>query len=67
MSETTLKKSKRITRADFEAIADQLLADMKRLAEQMDIDRNEINQLKADTSRLEAENQLALARLKAIW
>ena len=67
MSETTVTKSKPRTDADYEAIADQLLADMKRLDEQMQTDRDEIDFLKADTARLEAKNLVVLARLKAMW
>ncbi|HZP83730.1 MAG TPA: hypothetical protein VFB21_18965 [Chthonomonadaceae bacterium] len=67
MSETTLTKTKRKTAADYEAIADQLLADMRRLDELMQKDRAEIEYLKAETARLEAENRVVLSRLKAMW
>ncbi len=67
MSETVLTKPKRKTAADYEAIADQLLADMKRLDELMLKDRTEIDYLKAETARLEAENRAVLSRLMAMW
>lgn len=67
MSETTLIKSKRKTDADYEAIADQLLADMRRIEERMQTDRAEIEYLKAETARLENENRIVLSRLKAMW
>ena len=67
MSETTLTKAKRKTVADYEAMADQLLADMRQLDELMQKDRAEIEYLKAETARLEAENRIVLSRLKAMW
>jgi hypothetical protein len=67
MSDTSVTKTKRKATADYEAIADQLLADMKRLDELMQKDRSEIEYLKVETARLEAENRLVLSRLKAMW
>jgi cytochrome c556 len=58
--------------SEYEAVADQLLADMRALEAQMQRDRIEIDQLKAktkllkaETVRLEADNRAALNRLKA--
>ncbi|HLK56648.1 MAG TPA: hypothetical protein VKU00_08795 [Chthonomonadaceae bacterium] len=59
---------------EYEAIADQLLADMQRLNELMKSDRVEIDQLKTETrllrevaAHLETENRAALSRLKAVF
>jgi hypothetical protein len=65
MSETSVTKTKRKTAADYKAIADQLLADMRRLNELMQKDRTEIDYLKAESAHLEAENRVVLSRLKA--
>ena len=67
MSETGLTKLKRKTTADYEAMADQLLADMRRLDALMQKDRTEIDYFKAETARLETENRVVLSRLKAMW
>ena len=67
MNETTLTKTKRKSNSEFESVADQLLEDMKRLNEQMQNNRVEIDYLRAETARLEAENQVVLSRLKAMW
>ena len=74
MSETTFTKTKRKTAADYEAIADQLLADMQHLETLMHSDRNEIDRLKAETyllreeaRRLETETQTVLSRLKTAF
>jgi hypothetical protein len=67
MSETTLTKTKRKTAAEYEAMADQLLKDMRRLDESMREDGGEIEFLKAETARLAAENRVNLSRLKAMW
>ncbi|HZO90286.1 MAG TPA: hypothetical protein VFB38_18315 [Chthonomonadaceae bacterium] len=67
MSETMLSKPKRKTTADYKAIADQLLTGMRRLDELMQKDRTEIECLKAETARLEAENRVVLSRLKTMW
>ena len=67
MSETSLTKPKRKTSADYKAIADELLLDMRRLDELMQKDRAEIETLKAETARLEAENRVVLSRLIAMW
>ena len=53
--------------AEYEAIADQLLADMRHIEEVMQQDRSEIERLKVETARLEAENRVVLDRLKAMW
>ena len=49
----------------YEAVADQLLAEMRQLGEQMQIDRREIQILKSETARLAEENRLLISRLKA--
>jgi hypothetical protein len=59
MSESSRAK----TTADYEAVANQPLASMKRLDELMQKDRAEIEYLKAETARLEAENQVVPSRL----
>jgi hypothetical protein len=66
MSETTLTQPEHKTTAEYKALADQLLADMKRLDELMQKDRDEIDYLKAETTRLQAENRGVLSRLKAM-
>ena len=66
MSETTLTQPDQKTTAEYEALADQLLADMKRLEDLMQIDRTEIDYLKAETARLQVENRGVLSRLKAM-
>jgi hypothetical protein len=74
MSETTLTKTKRKTAADYEAMADQLLADMRNLETLMQSDRIEIDRLKAETHllreesmRLETETRATLSRLKTAF
>jgi hypothetical protein len=74
MSETTLTKTKRKTIADYEAIADQLLADMRHLETLMQADRIEIDRLKAEmhplreeAMRLRTEMRAALSRLKIVF
>ena len=74
MSETTLSKTKRKTAADYEALADQLLADMRHLETLMHSDRMDIDRLKAETyllreeaMRLETETRATLSRLKMVF
>jgi hypothetical protein len=74
MSDTTVTKTKRKTAADYEAIADQLLADMRHLETLMQSDRVEIDRLKAETHllreealRLETETRATLSRLKTMF
>ena len=71
MAETVLTKTKRPTAADYEAMADQLLADMRHVEALMQPDRVEIDRLRAETHllreealRLEAETRATLTRLK---
>ena len=52
MSETTTAKTKRKKAADYETIADQLLADMRHLETLMQSDRMEIDRLKMETHLL---------------
>lgn len=66
-AQTTLENN-----AELEAVADQLLADMNRIAARsqnydLDIERlkAETSLLKVEASRLEAENRIVLARIKA--
>ena len=67
MSETILSKSKRKPNSHYEAVANQLLLEMRRLDDLMQKDRAEIEYLQAETARLEAENRIVLSRLKAMW
>ena len=67
MSETLATKPRRKNSADYEIIADQLLADMEQLNALMQKDRAEIDYLRAETARLEVENRVVLSRLKAMW
>jgi hypothetical protein len=72
MNDSMLLKPKRKTAAEYEAEADQLLAEMQRLEEKMDRDRAEIDRLRSETRmlreesrRLEIENQAVLRRINA--
>ena len=74
MSNVTATDSGTKNETEYEAIADQLLADMQRLNEVMQRDRVEIDQLKTETrllrevaTHLELENRAALLRLKAVF
>jgi hypothetical protein len=74
MSETTKTKTKRKTAADYEAMANQLLADMRHIETCMQSDRIEIDRLKAETHllreealRLETETRATLSRLKTVF
>jgi len=74
MSGTTLSPGKRTTAADYEAIADQLLADMRRLEALMSLDRIEIDRLKSETRQIrsdslqiELDTRAALSRLKTVF
>lgn len=74
MSETTTAKTRRKIAADYEALADQLLTDMRHLEMLMQVDQSEIDRLKAETyllreesRRLEAETQASLSRLKRMF
>ena len=60
------------TAADFEAAVEECLVEIRRLNEQMQGDRNDIEKLKTETlalkaesQRLKAETRAALARLGA--
>jgi hypothetical protein len=71
VSETTIGKVKRKTSADYETIADRLLADMQLLEVRMQTDRIEIDRLRLETrvlqeesSMLENETRATLSRLK---
>lgn len=73
MSETTITKPKRKSVEDYEAIADQLLADMRHLetlmqADRIEIDRltGEIQILREESVRLETETRATLSQLKAM-
>ena len=74
LNETVITKSKRNSTANYEAIADQLLADMHHLETLMQSDRIEIDRLKSEThllreeaTRLETETRATLSRLKAVF
>ena len=67
MRGAVISKQKRKTVGELEAIADQQLAEMKRLNEAMLRDRSEIETLKTETARLANENRIVLTRLKAMW
>ena len=51
------------TDADYEAIAQELLAEMNRLEEQMDSDRTESERLRFETQIIKATIEAKLARL----
>ena len=67
MTNITSAPAREMNSAEYEDAADQLLMEMERLNSGMQKDRQEIERLKADTSRLEAENRVVLTRLKAMW
>ena len=74
MSKTALRRTKRKTTVDYEATANQLLAEMKRLETLMQADRIEIDRLKAEYHllreegvRLQAQTRASLARLEAMF
>ena len=54
MTETAVSKPKRMTTADYKAIAAQLLDDIGRLEKEMDEDRSEGERLKAETQAIKA-------------
>jgi uncharacterized small protein (DUF1192 family) len=51
------------TATDYEAAIEQMLAEMKRLNEQMATDRAEIERLRVETQRLKAETRAVLETL----
>ena len=51
--------------ADYEAAVEQLLAEMKRLNQQMQSDRTDIERLKAETRTLKAETRARLLSMGA--
>ena len=53
------------TAADYEAAVEQLLAEMKRLNQQMQSDRTDIERLKAETRELKAETRALLTSMGA--
>jgi hypothetical protein len=73
MGNVTSSRSVTRSKAEYEVIADQLLADIRQLNELMQKDRAEIDRLKIETRRLretaaclEAEKRATLLRLKAV-
>lgn len=72
MADVSMSQSTSENVSEYEAIIEQLLAEMRSLNEMMERDRIEIDRikaetkiLKAETARLEAENRAVLQRLKA--
>ena len=61
------KTTKRRTRAEYIAEVDDLLAGVTAMDEQMDKDRVESARLKAESARLQTENEAILSRLKAMF
>jgi chromosome segregation ATPase len=52
--------------AEYESILTQIFVEINLLNQQMQQDRAEIDRLKADSARLEAETQSILSRLKVL-
>jgi len=67
MSDLTSVVAGETSAADYEAVVDQLLVEMRHIEANMQKDRTEIERLKLETARLEAENQLVLNRMKVQW
>jgi hypothetical protein len=65
MSDSILTKPKRKTAAEYEAEADQLLAEMRWLEEKMDRDRVEIDRLRNETRQLKVESDVIAANTAA--
>ena len=66
MPELTASPLSPQTAAEYENILSQIFIEINLLNQQMQPDRAEIERLKADSARLEAETQSILTRLKAI-
>jgi hypothetical protein len=64
MSETTVERPRRRTRAECEAELDTLLANITRLEAQMDRDHAEGERLRAETQALKEEHRAILTRLE---
>ena len=64
MSVTVLTKPKRKSKAEYEAIATQLLVEINRLEELMDRDEAESERLKAETQVIKARSEVTRAQLK---
>lgn len=62
-----VKTTKRKSRAEYIAEIDELLAAMRVMDERSEIRREELDRLKAESARLQTENEAILARLKAMW
>jgi hypothetical protein len=54
------------TEAEYESILNQIVVEINLLNQQMQRDRAEIERLKVDSARLEAETRSILARLQAL-
>jgi hypothetical protein len=65
VSDSILTKPKRKTDTEYEAEADQLLAEMNRLEEKMDRDRLEIDRLRSETRQLKIESDVIAANTAA--
>ena len=64
MSVTVLTKPKRKSKAEYEAIATQLLVEINRLEELMDRDEAESERLKAETQVIKARSAVNLQLLR---
>jgi type II secretory pathway component PulM len=63
MNEKVLSQPTLETDADYEAAIEQYLAEMRRLNEQMNNDRSDIERLKAETETLKTQTRALLATL----
>lgn len=64
MSVTVLTKPKHKSKAEYEAIATQLLVEINRLEELMDRDEAESERLKAERQVIKARSEVTLAQLR---
>ena len=66
MADVTVSQSTPQTPAEQEEVLTRIFVEINLLNQQMQQDRAEIDRLKADSARLEAETQSILSRLKAM-
>jgi len=73
MSDFTSTQKHATTAAEYEVLAEKLLADIRQIEDKMRQDRAEIDRLREDTrqratvaAQLAAENRVVLARMKAM-
>lgn len=66
MADMTVSQISAQTPAEYEAILTRIFTEIDLLNQQMQEDRKEIDQLRADSAAIEAETRSILSRLKAM-